>query len=94
MITVHDVCKDLGIEPSSRLMWAVGKAVAAEFESRHKIKPAMRRAPKRCGSGSHCLAHYPADWRRRIEEVILSMRAIYTPAPAPEAKPHPQIALL
>ena len=73
MITVIDVWREIGInKPEKHISWSVGRKVRKAFqEERGKIPPKQLNE-KTDGSGSHCFAMYPEDFKYRIEEIIKS----------------------
>ena len=72
-ITVIDVFRSLGIEPTPEATWFVGAAVRDEYFSRVGELPDKDLRTKTEGHGSHCCAIYAAEiWRPIIEEKIRS----------------------
>jgi hypothetical protein len=72
-ITVIDVFRSLGIEPTPQATWSVGAAVSGEYFSRVGELPETELRTKTGGGGSHHFATYPEEvWRPIIEEKIKS----------------------
>jgi hypothetical protein len=69
-ITVIEVFRALGIEPERGDTWAVGAAVAREWEEVTGTLPILERRPKTSGKGSHAISTYPEAWRVRIAGFI------------------------
>jgi glycogen debranching enzyme len=69
-ITVPQVFKVLGIEPTPAQAWSVGSRMAAQYQEAFGIQPPKDNRPKTNGHGSHCFALYPPNWRKRIEAEI------------------------
>jgi hypothetical protein len=69
-ITVVDVCRRMGVEPETDLMWSVGNAVRRRYEARYGRLPPKQLRQKTGGGGSHCFAIYPHEWEPVIAEVI------------------------
>ncbi len=67
MITVIDVCRRIGIEPTSSLTWAVGAIVRDIYERRYGCLPEKDLRTKTNGPGSHCFAIYPESFASIIE---------------------------
>lgn len=70
MITIIDVFKAMGLEPSSELTWSVGAAVRDRYQEAHGKLPEKELRAKTSGAGSHCFAVYPENWRHVIEDCI------------------------
>lgn len=70
MITIIDVCRIMGVEPTPELTWAVGAAVRDLWVERHGVLPEKELRPKTAGPGSHCFAIYPETMRDEIENII------------------------
>lgn len=75
MITVIEVFKSMGLEPSPDVTWPVGAAVRDRFLKRYGRLPSKELRPKTSGHGSHCFAVYPDDWRPLIVDIIKKARA-------------------
>jgi len=69
-ITVIDVIRDMGLEPSPDLSWSVGARVRDMYEMRRGELPPKELRPKTGAGGTHCFAVYPAEMRPDIERVI------------------------
>jgi len=69
-ITVIDVMRDLGLEPSNGAAWEIGAAVRVAWETENGELPRNELRRKTAGGGSHCLAVYPPGWRPRIEQIV------------------------
>jgi hypothetical protein len=70
VITVVDVIKAMGLEPTPALTWSVGNTVRDAYERATGSLPVKALREKTSGVGSHCFAIYPAEWRVKIEEVV------------------------
>ena len=71
MITIVQVMRDIGIEPTNELCWSVGNEVRDVWELENGRLPFKELRQKTNGPGSHCFAVYPADWYFRIRAIIL-----------------------
>jgi hypothetical protein len=69
-ITVIDVCRDLKIELTPELTWAVGNTVRDLYVAAFGCLPEKDLRQKTNGPGTHCFAVYPDSWRGKIEDVI------------------------
>jgi hypothetical protein len=70
-ITVIDVIRDMGIETSNGLDWAVGARMARWYKKHHgDCDPVKDNNRKTNGGGSHCFAHYHESYRARIESFV------------------------
>jgi hypothetical protein len=69
-LTVVDVCRDLRIEPTPSLTWAVGAVVRDIYEQRYGCLPEKDLRNKTNGPGTHCFAIYPESMRAEIAAVI------------------------
>jgi hypothetical protein len=70
MITIIQVCRDIGVEPNPELTWAVGAAVRNRYIEKTGESPLKQLRPKTDGQGSHCFAIYPNDWHSDIADII------------------------
>ena len=76
MITVVDVIRGMGLEPTPDLTWSVGAQVRAMWEAENGELPEKRLRPKTYGNGgTHCLAVYPRSWWTRIADVVRAHQA-------------------
>lgn len=73
-ITVIDVIRSMGIEPTPDLSWSVGNAVRTMWERETGELPPKHLRTKTAGTGSHCFAIYPPAWRDKIAVVIRAHR--------------------
>jgi hypothetical protein len=80
-ITVPEVFRAMGLEPTPDLTWAVGAAVRDRYQERFGHLPEKKLRAKTSGTGSHCFAVYPADWREVIEECIKRVNAAKSAQP-------------
>jgi hypothetical protein len=73
MITVIDVIRSMGVEPTPDLTWSVGSIVRGIYKQRCGELPQkdLRRKTDRSG-GTHCFAVYPEAMRADIERVVKS----------------------
>lgn len=69
-ITIVQVCRDLGVEPTPELTWSVGMRVRDLYERRYGALPEKDLRPKTNARGSHCFAVYPEHMRPDIARVI------------------------
>jgi hypothetical protein len=69
-LTVIDVMRDLGLEPTPEVTWPVGAIVRDLYEQRYGCLPEKKLRPKTSGEGTHCFAVYPTSMRPEIEKVI------------------------
>ena len=69
-ITVVQVIRAMGINPTNDLTWSVGNRMQALWAKEHGRQPATGLTPKTHGGGSHQHAHYPASWRGTIEDEV------------------------
>lgn len=74
MITVIDVIRAMGIEPTPELCWSVGDKVRDLYEREVGHLPVKVLRQKTYDKGSHCFAAYPEEWRPRVQEIIRSMQ--------------------
>jgi hypothetical protein len=66
-ITVIDVLREMGIEITNELAWSLGAHVRERWTEKTGTAPALELTPKTHGrGGSHCLAHYPIDFKPEI----------------------------
>lgn len=75
MITVPQVAKAMGRTLDHARATAVGNAVRDLYQQTYGSLPIKRLAPKTNGGGSHCFAHYPADWEPMIRNMIEQTQA-------------------
>jgi len=77
-ITVIDVIRHLGVEPTPELTWSVGNRVRDMFEHQHGMLPDKELRQKTDGSGgTHCFAVYP---REMWDDIVLVVQAHQTEA--------------
>jgi hypothetical protein len=69
-ITIIDVFRELKIEPTPSLTWAVGAAVRDIYEQRYGCLPEKDLRNKTNGPGSHCFAIYPETMRPTIVRMV------------------------
>lgn len=69
-LTVVDVCRQLRIEPTPKLTWAVGTAMRDLYEQRYGCLPEKDLRAKTNGPGTHCFAIYPHSMRDDIVRII------------------------
>lgn len=70
-VTVPQVFKSLGLEYDKHVNWGVGREIERKFRKAFGRPPTKDNGPKsNRRSGSHCFAHYPDDWRPKIEAAI------------------------
>lgn len=70
MITVLDVARDLGLQPSVQEAWEIGAAVRDAYEQAVGQLPVKALRQKTSGAGSHCFAVYPEEFRPMIEATV------------------------
>jgi hypothetical protein len=70
-VTVLDVMRDMGVEPSPRVSWAIGTRVRDEYQMLFDALPPKALRPKTSGTGgTHCLAVYGPEMRPTIERIV------------------------
>lgn len=69
-ITVIDVFRSMGREPTPKHTWTVGTQVRLLYEKTTGFPPMKLLRPKTYSGGSHCFAIYPESWRATIREII------------------------
>jgi hypothetical protein len=74
-ITVIQVFRALGVEPSPDQSWSVGSRVATAYQRVMNEEPPKELRQKTSGSGSHCLAVYPSSWFDAIATEVLAVKA-------------------
>ena len=74
-ITIHTVADRLGVTLSNQQAWEIGAAIANRYEEASDARPPKTLAKKKNGGGSHCFAHYPAEWAPEFEAAIRSVQA-------------------
>lgn len=72
-ITVIQVFRFQGLDPTPQQSWAVGSRVAEMYLREFRKEPPKALRPKTHGGGSHCFAIYPDTWAKRIGTVIESV---------------------
>ena len=72
-ITVPQVFKAMGVEPTNAQAWSAGARVATMYAEKHGQQPPKENRQKTSGSGSHCFAVYPRSWQARIKKVIAEL---------------------
>lgn len=70
MITVPQVCRDMGLETDKNVMWSVGDIMQKRYADKFGHQPNKDNRPKTNGRGSHCFALYPEEWREDIANEI------------------------
>lgn len=70
MITVIDVFRDMGLEPTKDQSWSVGAVIREQWLAEKGELPTKRLRRKTAGTGSHCIAVYPLSWKSRIQQAI------------------------
>lgn len=75
MITVPQIAKAMGRTLDHARATAIGNAVRDLYEQQYGTLPIKLLAPKTNGGGSHCHAHYPADWEQIIRGMIDKVQA-------------------
>lgn len=70
-ITVIDVMREMGVEPTDKLDWAVGLTMAKWYIQLTGFDPPKHNAPKTFKPDEvHAFAHYPECFRKRIQDFI------------------------
>lgn len=69
-ITVIQVFRGMGVEPTPDQSWSVGNRVANMYRIESGGWPPKDNRPKTGGGGSHCFALYPESWHNRIADVV------------------------
>lgn len=70
MITIIDVIKEMGIEPTPELTWTAGPLIRNLYEKKEGRVPEKALRAKTNGGGSHCFAIYP-DWMKDTIRVVV-----------------------
>lgn len=83
-VLVRDRVRALGLEPTPKLTWAVGRQMQLRYERELGALPPARRVPKTNSGGAHHMAVYPPDWSPIIDEVIRQVAAQQAAEPARE----------
>ena len=74
-ITVIDVFREVGAEPTKDKTWAVGQMMQAHYAREHGHQPPKDLRVKTCGVGVHCFAIYPVEYRQVIASYIKRVNA-------------------
>lgn len=69
-LTVIEVMRGMGIEPTSELSWSIGSAVRDEYERTYGSAPVKALRPMTSGPGTHCFALYPMEFLPSIRAII------------------------
>ena len=72
-ITVIDVFKALGLEPSPKMTWSAGHLMRSRYQEIYGRLPPKELRPKTNGNGVHCFAIYPDGFRGEIEKCIAGL---------------------
>ena len=70
MITVIDVMRELDVEITPDLAWAVGSQVRSLYEQQYGELPQKALRPKTNAGGTHCFAIYPNHMRGDIARIV------------------------
>jgi hypothetical protein len=73
-VTVIDVLREMGIEPTRELTWSVSPKVRNIWEQETGGRPGHDLRGKTYGGGSRFFAVYPASFKPKIMEVIRAHR--------------------
>jgi hypothetical protein len=73
-VTIHEVCDELGVDPTNEQSWSLGSRMAKLHQDVEWCLPPKALRPKRSGKGSHCFAIYPASWRAAIAKAVRDMK--------------------
>ena len=68
--SVVDRVRALGLEVHKSLTWPAGDAVRDEWGRRHGRLPEKALRRKASGTGSHCFAIYPPEFRDEMDRII------------------------
>lgn len=74
-LTIRDVADSMGINLTSRQAWHVGAAVRERHLADFDRLPVKELRPKASGTGTHCLAVYPASYQQVIRDAIKTVVA-------------------
>jgi hypothetical protein len=69
-ITIVQVIREMGIEPSNKLCWAVGDKMQAWYVRNIGSAPHKDNRGKTNGAGSHCFALYQPIFHKKIQEFV------------------------
>lgn len=69
-ISIHDVARDMNLVLDDRQAWKAGSLVESGWKWAVGTPPVKDLRRKKSGTGSHCFALYPPQWRERIERAI------------------------
>lgn len=64
-----EVLRGLGVTPAAPLSWDVGAAVRDAYTTVYGAPPMKALRPKTNGTGTHCFATYPDEFRPLAEAV-------------------------
>lgn len=68
MITIIEVFRSLGYEPTPHLTWQAGALIRDEWKSQHNDAPPVKDNRRKTNTkGSHCFALYPQSFRPYME---------------------------
>jgi hypothetical protein len=70
VITVIEVMREMGIEPTNELSWRVGAAARDAYVWQFGHEPPKDIRPKTHDRGSHCFALYPTEMKPRLKLII------------------------
>lgn len=74
-ITIIQVARAIGIELTPSLSWSIGARVREMYAIEFGELPEKALRQKTSGTGSHCFAVYPPEYRARIEQAIHAVNA-------------------
>lgn len=84
-VTIIDVMRAMGVEPTKRLNWNVGRDMARYHKQRFGVLPPKDNRPKTSGTGGqHCFALYPISMIKKICEFIRKYRSEAKNIPDPK----------
>ena len=69
-MTVTERIRALGYEANKTLSWRAGAAIRDKWETATGFLPRKALKKKTSGTGSHCMAVYPATWQQDIDGLI------------------------
>jgi hypothetical protein len=73
MFTIIQECRRQGYEPTPRVAWELGAAVRDGYVIVYGSPPIKALRGKTHGTGSHCFALYPDEFRPIAAEIIRAL---------------------
>ena len=76
MFTVIDVIRSMKIEPTRELTLAVGNSASKTYLDKFGVLPDKELRRKTKGSGTHCIAVYPTEFRATVRKIVKTKAAV------------------